>query len=138
MSLPPELKDLSNISLSHANLNTTNLLGAKLTNADLTLASLQGANLTGADLTDADLTGADLNGAEIGFADLTNAKITQDQLDDSNYVNVADLGYLKEVAEKVILLHEPPTSWERIAKKRLVVELRADGKLYIKTPIFKY
>jgi hypothetical protein len=70
---------------------------------------------------------------------LTNAKITQDQLNASNYVDVAKDGYPKKVAEKVILLHEPePIPHKRKAKKRLVIELRADGKLYIKTPIFKF
>ncbi len=70
MSLPPELKDLSNISLSHANLNTTNLLGAKLTNADLTLASLQGANLTGAKLNGADLTNAKFSGTKFNSSNV--------------------------------------------------------------------
>jgi hypothetical protein len=70
---------------------------------------------------------------------LTNAKITKAQLDRGWYVDVAQNGYPKEVAEKVILLHaKEPVSKNRVAKKRLVVELRADGKLHIKTPIFKY
>jgi hypothetical protein len=70
---------------------------------------------------------------------LTNAKITQIQLNSAGYVNVPQDGYPKEVAEKVILPHEPaPASWKRTAKKRLVVELRADGRLHIKTPVFKY
>jgi len=153
------LKDLSHIDLSDANLARANLTNADLTDAnltsaelhyvDLTGANLRGArgydaNLTGADLTGANLTGANFTdasffGAKIGFADLTNTKITQKQLKDALYVDVAKDGYPKEVAEKVILLHESKEdSLGRKAKKRLVVELLADGKLHIKTPIFKY
>jgi len=128
------LKDLSHIDLSDANLARANLTNADLTDANLTSADLTGANLTGANFTD-----ASFFGAKIGFADLTNTKITQKQLKDALYVDVAKDGYPKEVAEKVILLHESKEdSLGRKAKKRLVVELLADGKLHIKTPIFKY
>jgi hypothetical protein len=60
-------------------------------------------------------------------------------LNSAKYIDVAQDGYPKEVAEKVILFHEAALDpWKRRAEKRLVVELRADGKLYIKTPIFEY
>jgi len=147
--LPDELKDLSGIDLTGADLSGANLNGADLRDAKLTVANLTGANLSGADLTGALLSGVNLNGADltnadlwrakIGFADLTGVNITQKQLKDASYVDVAKYGYPKKVAEKVILLHESKEdSLGRKAKKRLVVELRADGKLHIKTPIFKY
>jgi hypothetical protein len=142
--LPENLRDLSGINLSYAILTGARLSGANLTGANLTSANLHGAdfsnaNLRGADLNGVDLTGAKLNGAQLGFADLTDAKITQSQLNSVGYRDVAKDGYPKEVAEEVILPYEPePDKFKRKAKKRLVVELRSDGKLHIKTPIFKY
>ncbi len=150
--LPHELKDLSGIDLTNASLGDTDLEGVDLTGANLTgaifgktnliNANLTGANLTRASLNDSDLTGANLTDANltkayIGFADLTDAKITQDQIESSSNINVAYNGYPVAAAKKFILLHEPSSGLTE-AKKRLVVELRSDGKLHIKTPIFKY
>jgi hypothetical protein len=135
--LPHELKDLSGIDLSGANLEDADLRGSDLIGADLTGANLRGAYLEDADLNGAKLNGANLNRAKIGFADLTNARVTQAQLEEAFYRDVEYQGYPKEVAEKVILFHET-VDWNRVAKKRLVVELRADGKLHIKNRIFKY
>jgi hypothetical protein len=137
--LPHELKDLSGIDLSGAKLSHANLNGADLAGADLSGANLTGVWLSAADLSGAKLSHANLNGADLGFADLTDAKITQDQLNRAGYINVVEHGYPKEVAEKVILLHAPePDQSKRENKKTLVVELRSDGKLYIKTSIFRY
>jgi hypothetical protein len=137
--LPENLKDLSGIDLSGADLFGVNLRNANLTNSNLRGVSLIEAELNGADLSGADLTDAQLQRARIGFAVLDGAKIKQSQLHATIYRDVAQDGYPQEVAEKVILLHAAePVSWKRTAKKRLVVELRSDGKLYIKTPVFFY
>jgi len=138
-SLPDDLKDLSGIDLSNTRLQRTNFSGANLRDANFTGAYLDNADFTGADLAGAEFKDAHLIHARIGFTDLTGVKITRGQLISVYRHDVADYGYPKEVAEKVILLQERnPISWERKAKKRLVVELRSDGKLHIKTPIFKY
>jgi hypothetical protein len=137
--LPENLKDLSGIDLSGADLLGVNLRNANLTNSNLQGVSLFEAELSGADISGADLTDAKLQQASIGFADLAGAKIKQSQLKRAVYRDVALDGYPKEVAEKVILFHEPePEPHKRKLKKRLVVELRSDGKLYIKTSIFFY
>jgi len=133
--------DLTGADLRDAKLTGANLTGANLTGADLTRAVLRNTKLTDANLISANFTNADLWLAKIGFADLTGVKITQNQLNGAGYVDVDKEGYPKEVAEKVILLHERKKykySLGRKAKKRLVVELRKDGKLHIKTPIFEY
>ncbi len=91
--------DLSEANFFGADLSEADLEGADLEGADLTFAGLYRANLQAADLRDAylastdlseaDLSEADLSGADLTWAYLWKAKVTEEQLDESRYLEGA-------------------------------------------------
>jgi uncharacterized protein YjbI with pentapeptide repeats len=91
--------DLSDANLFGADLYEANLEGADLSGSDLSFAGLYDADLHGADLSDAhlaatylseaDLSEADLSGADLSYAYLWKAKVSQEQLDESEYLEGA-------------------------------------------------
>jgi uncharacterized protein YjbI with pentapeptide repeats len=76
--------NLSSAELTQADLRGANLSGANLSSAELTQANLSGANLSGANLSSAELTQADLRGANLRGANLSSAELTQAFLTDAN------------------------------------------------------
>lgn len=68
--------DMSLIGLHNACLNNSDLSGANLWRADLSGADLRGAWLRGANLSGADLSGANLGGADLRGASLTDVDIS--------------------------------------------------------------
>jgi uncharacterized protein YjbI with pentapeptide repeats len=109
-----------------------------LSEANLSKADLTGSVLHDTDFTDADLTGANVTNAKIGFAELKGAKITQSQLAEGRYLYVAVAGFPQDVAQKFIMLGSARVGASDNASKNLVVELHSDGKVRIKTRIFRY
>jgi uncharacterized protein YjbI with pentapeptide repeats len=91
--------DLSGANLYGTDLYDANLEGADLSGADLSFAGLYSANLHAADLSgaylaatylsEADLYDANLSGADLSYAYLWRAKVTQEQLDESEYLEGA-------------------------------------------------
>jgi hypothetical protein len=91
--------DLSDANLFGADLYEANLEGADLSSAELSFAGLYDADLHAADLSDAylastylseaDLSGADLSGADLTWAYLWKAEVTEEQLDESEYLKGA-------------------------------------------------
>ncbi len=71
---------LSEVILTHANLNVVNLSGAILNGANLRYAKLNVARLSGAHLSNADLKGASLNVANLIRADLSRAQMRKTSL----------------------------------------------------------
>lgn len=84
----PELvPDLSQASLSRANLNEANLSGVNLQNSDLRMANLSDADLQGADLSSADLRGANLRGVNLNLANLTGTDLNGAYLTLVNFID---------------------------------------------------
>jgi uncharacterized protein YjbI with pentapeptide repeats len=91
--------DLSDANLFGTDLYEANLSGADLSGADLTFAGLYRANLRAADLSgaylasaylsEADLSDANLSGTDLTWAYLWKAKVSQEQLDESQYLKGA-------------------------------------------------
>jgi uncharacterized protein YjbI with pentapeptide repeats len=91
--------DLSEVNLYGTDLYGANLEGADLSGAELSFAGLYDANLHAADLSDAylaatylsevDLSNANLSGADLSYAYLWKAKVTEEQLDESQYLKGA-------------------------------------------------
>jgi pentapeptide repeat protein len=87
------------VDLGEADLSEAELGLAELRGADLGLADLDGADLHAADLSDAylaatylsevDLSNANLSGADLSYAYLWKAKVTEEQLDESQYLKGA-------------------------------------------------
>jgi uncharacterized protein YjbI with pentapeptide repeats len=73
-------KDLTDVDLTHADLEEANLTGADLTSADLTGAKLRSADLTGAILTDAKLRSADLRYAILSDTNLEDIDYDEDTI----------------------------------------------------------
>ncbi|QKQ75620.1 pentapeptide repeat-containing protein [Nostoc sp. TCL240-02] len=81
--------DLIDADLIDANLIFANLIGANLNRANLSLANLRFANLSSADLSRANLRGArlgtaNLSGATLGTANLSSAELSRANLSDTN------------------------------------------------------
>ncbi|SFW70852.1 pentapeptide repeat-containing protein [Amycolatopsis australiensis] len=77
--------DLTDASLSQANLEGARLNRADLTKVTLEAAQLARASLRGANLTEALLGQADLTGANLSRADLSNAHVSNARLVDVNF-----------------------------------------------------
>src|SRR5215216_6692159 len=76
--------DLSEASLSEANLMAADLSEAHLQGADFLKADLRGANLKKAKLSDADLSGAHLSAVNLHGADLRGADLSDRSLSDAD------------------------------------------------------
>ena len=85
----PNKVDLSNATLTGADLSWADLSNANLSGADLISANLSWANLSGADLSwvnldHANLTGANLSGADLSWVNLDHANLTGANLSRTN------------------------------------------------------
>lgn len=81
--------DLFEADLEGANLRSADLTFTGLYEADLRSADLQDAYLASAYLSEADLSGADLSGADLTWAYLWRAEVTEEQLNESRYLQGA-------------------------------------------------
>jgi hypothetical protein len=86
--------DLSEASLSGADLYNTDLSDANLSGADLREADLMKADLTGTNLSNANLSNADLREANLWQTDLRNADLSNANLSNANLFDA--YGYTQE------------------------------------------
>jgi uncharacterized protein YjbI with pentapeptide repeats len=87
---PETIPDLSDASLSEANLIGINLGSAHLPNIDFSYTELNGGSLYGTDLANANLTGANLTEADLDYSILTRANLLNAELQFASLV-AADL-----------------------------------------------